>query len=113
MIKHRFSEDVLDTILYLVVGDTSDTQEMDNIRTYWEYVDEDRTLVLNMDELKTQALFMKTLVHELLHFIGFNLRRKWIDHTRLTEEVYCYLYDFYFGKIREWIKKKKIIEWLK
>ena len=112
MIKHKFSEDVLDTILYIVIGDACDTQE-DGIRTYWEYVDEDRTMVLNMDELKTQTIFMKTLVHELLHFVGYNLRRKWIDHTALTEEIYCYLYDFYFGKIRWWIKKKKIMEHLK
>ena len=111
MIKKRFSEDVLDTVLFVCIGDN---QDMDwEIKTYGEYIDEDRSIVINMDEVKTEVIFMKTLVHELLHYVGYNLRRKWIDHTTLTEEIYCYLYDFYFGKIWKWIKKEKLMKNLK
>lgn len=111
MTKKRFSEEVIDTVLFVVLWNTLD---MDwEIKTYWEYVDEDRSIVINMDEVKTDKIFMKTLVHELLHYVGYNLRRKWIDHTAMTEEIYCYLYDFYFGKIWEWIKKEKLMKNLK
>lgn len=113
MIKHRFSEDVMDTQLYICIWWNDDITDAQEIRTYGEYLDEDRSIVFNMDEIKTEVIFMKTLVHELLHFIGYNLRRKGIDHTTLTEEIYCYLYDFYFGKIYLWMKKKKLLENLK
>lgn len=112
MIKKRFSEDVLDTVLFVCIGITQDMEDSD-IKTYWEYIDEDRSIVINMDEIKTEKIFMKTIVHELLHFVGYNLRRKWIDHTTLTEEIYCYLYDFYFGKIYEWLRKEKLMKNLK
>lgn len=111
MIKKRFSEPVLDTTLIVCIWWTENMES--DVMVYWEYVDEDRTLSINTDEIKTEKIFMSTLAHELLHFVGYNLRRKWIDHTTLTEEIYCYLYDFYFGRIYEWIKKKKLMKNLK
>jgi len=111
MIKKRFSEYVIDTQLFVCLWDTDDVEW--DVKTYGEYIDEDRSIVINMDEVKTKTIFMKTLVHELLHFVGYNLRRKWIDYTAMTEEIYCYLYDFYFGKIYKWIENNDIMKWLK
>jgi hypothetical protein len=115
MIKKLFYEDVIDTKLYIVLWGNKDINTIDDeqVRTYWEYIDEDRLIMLNMDEIKTQKVFIKTLSHELLHFVWYNLRRKGIEHVFLTEEIYCYLYDFYFWQIRERINKNKIFKKLK
>ena len=110
-----FYEDVMDTKLYIVLWSNKHINVIDDeeVRTYGEYIDDERTITLNMDEIKTQKIFMKTLVHELLHFVSYNLRRKGIDHVVLTEEIYCYLYDFYFWKINEWLQTKNILKMVK
>jgi len=115
MIKKLFYEDVIDTKLYIVLWSNKDINVIDDeqIRTYWEYIDEDRTILLNMDEIKTKEVFMKTLTHELLHFVGYNLRRKGIEHVFLTEEIYCYLYDFYFWQIYKWLQTRNILKMVK
>lgn len=105
MIKVYFKENVFDTILHIAMWTDSELQEFtdEEDKYYWIYLDEDRIMLLNITHIRNWNMLMKAITHELLHFIGANMRRKGIDYTWITEEVYCYMYDFYFGKIREWL----------
>lgn len=116
MIKKTFYEETMDSKLNVVIwteDELSKHVDVDVNKSYWAMDDDTRTIILNMSEIKWWTIFMKTLVHELFHFIGYRLRAKWIDHTAITEEIYCYMYDFYFWKIREWINKTKLMNTLK
>lgn len=116
MIKKTFYEETIDTKLTLLIWteeELNKSTDVDITKSYWAMDDDTWTITLNMDEIKWWTMFMKTVTHELLHFVWYRLRSKWIDHTAMTEEIYCYMYDFYFGKIRERINKKKIIKLFK
>lgn len=116
MIKKMFCEETMDSKLNVVIWTEEELSKyMEDAveKVYGSFYEDTWTIVLNMSEIKWGTIFMKTLTHELLHFIGYRLRAKWIDHTAITEEIYCYLYDFYFWKIREWIIKTKLMNTLK
>jgi hypothetical protein len=112
MLKKKFSEPVFDTELTVAIwtrSELSDLVDQDIEAVYWSFFEDEKVMVINMDEIRTNVLFMKTLVHELLHAVSIKLRTKDIDHTGITEEVYCYLYDFYFWKIYKWLEKQNLI----
>lgn len=116
MIKKTFYEETMDSKLNIVIWTETELSKHvdDNVtKTLWAFYEDTRTIILNMDEIKWWTMFMKTITHELLHFVWYRLRSKWIDHTTMTEEIYCYMYDFYFGKILEWINKTKLMNTLK
>lgn len=51
------------------------------------------------------------IVHELMHFIYRVLERKWFTLNNETDELYAYLFEFYFDKILHYkLKSKKEIK---
>lgn len=112
MLKKTFFEGVFDTEIIIAIGNSEELSkliEQEVEEAFGAWYDTDNTIVINMDRISDSMLFMETLTHELLHAIGTKLRTRDIDHTTLTEEVYCFLYDFYFGQIWKWLEKQWIV----
>ncbi len=46
-----------------------------------------------------------TLAHELLHFVFQNLKDRWIIYCSESEEIFCYLQEYFLRKILEEVNK--------
>lgn len=113
MYKKKFDEYTLDTTLRLAIWTAKELEkytEDDMSDCYGQCFFEDRFIAINTDKMPNNNMILKTISHELFHFVSIYLRHKGIEHNEDTEEVYCYLYDFYFWNIMKWLEKEKIIQ---
>ena len=97
MFKKKFKEDMFESELIIIIDSPENLEFISKLDNFDGYYNWDGVIYICDD-----APLLKTLSHELIHFVHYQLKDMCdISLTDNTEETYAYFYSYYLDKIWE------------